>query len=497
MRSYVLLASAVYGSLSAMTTALPTPECCSALAKDLPKNVFTSDSKAWDTHNKDFWSLTSILDPSCVFLPETSGHVSKAVQILAENDCKFSIKGAGHSAIPGAANIHDGVMIAMAWMNSTDIQDDYIRVGAGAHLGEVYKALDPHNKAAVVGRFSEVGLGMVVGAGISFFSNSEGLAIDNVVNFEVVIASGEVINANATSNPDQFWVLKGGNNNFGVVTQYSLATINTAGMLHGGVITYPESSFDEVADVIYDYHTHQAVDDIRTHSLPQYAYDGATNETTAGILVAYNDAVDELPEIMQPWLKVNYTTNTLGKKTYGELAEELNGRFAGDGFVQEQRVFTVYADAQFYKDVWFKFRQWFQDYRDIPGFQGSHGNMPITPRQVEEGVKKGGNALGLQEGPQDKTLGIIYFGVTFQDPKDADKVLPAHKEFVESMRKLAEDRGVLHPYIMLTFSGYDQPAIASYGEKNVAKLHEVSAMYDPKGVFQRLVPGGQKLPARK
>lgn len=68
-------------------------------------------------------------------------------------------------------------------------------------------------------------------------------------------------------------------------------------------------------------------------------------------------------------------------------------------------MFTVYADAQFYKDVWFKFRQWFQDYRDIPGFQGSHGNMPITPRQVEEGVKKGGNALGLQEGPQDKTLG--------------------------------------------------------------------------------------------
>ncbi|EGE05040.1 FAD binding domain-containing protein [Trichophyton equinum CBS 127.97] len=466
MRSSVLLASAVYGSLSAMTTALSTPECCSALAKDLPKNVFTSDSKAWDTHNKDFWCR-------CVFLPETSEHVSKAVQILAENDCKFSIKGAGHSAIPGAANIHDGVMIAMAWMNSTDIQDDYIRVGAGAHLGEVYKALDPHNKAAVVGRFSEVGLGMVVGAGISFFSNSEGLAIDNVVNFEVVIASGEVINANATSNPDQLWALKGGNNNFGVVTQYSLATINTAGMLHGGVITYPESSFDE------------------------YAYDGATNETTAGILVAYNDAVDELPEIMQPWLKVNYTTNTLGKKTYGELAEELNGRFAGDGFVQEQRVFTVYADAQFYKDVWFKFRQWFQDYRDIPGFQGSHGNMPITPRQVEEGVKKGGNALGLQEGPQDKTLGIIYFGVTFQDPKDADKVLPAHKEFVESMRKLAEDRGVLHPYIMLTFSGYDQPAIASYGEKNVAKLHEVSAMYDPKGVFQRLVPGGQKLPARK
>ncbi|KAK2814695.1 hypothetical protein FQN49_008105 [Arthroderma sp. PD_2] len=337
---------------------------------------------------------------------------------------------------------------------------------------------------------------MIVGAGISYFSNRDGFAIDNVVNFEVVVASGEIVNANATSNPDLFWALKGGNNNFGVVTYFSLATVETSGFIHGGRITYPESSLDALADVIYDYHTHQAVDDPLAHALPELTFNSTTNVTGANMLVAYNDAVDELPEIMQPWLKVEHSKSTLGKKTYGDLAIELNEPFE-NGLAQEQRVFTVYADAQFYKDVWSKFHEWLQGYQDVPGFAGTHGNMPITPRQVKEGVEKGGNALGLDEGPQDKTLGIIYFGVTFDDPKDADRVLPAHKEFVESMRMFAESRGVLHRFMMLTFSGYDQPSIASYGEKNVAKMHEVAAKHDPDGIFQRLVPGGQKLPARQ
>lgn len=48
---------------------------------------------------------------------------------------------------------------------------------------------------------------------------------------------------------------------------------------------------------------------------------------------------------------------------------------------------------------------------------------------------------------------------------------------------------------MLTYSGWNQEAIASYGEENVAKLKDVAAIYDPTQVFQRLVPGGQKLPA--
>lgn len=52
-----------------------------------------------------------------------------------------------------------------------------------------------------------------------------GWVADNIRNFEVVLASGEVVNANATDNSDLFQALKGGSSNFGVVTHIDLETI--------------------------------------------------------------------------------------------------------------------------------------------------------------------------------------------------------------------------------------------------------------------------------
>lgn len=56
---------------------------------------------------------------------------------------------------------------------------------------------------------------MTLGGGLSFLSTQYGLVCDNVVNFEVVLADASIVNANATSNTDLFWALKGGGNQFG------------------------------------------------------------------------------------------------------------------------------------------------------------------------------------------------------------------------------------------------------------------------------------------
>ena len=65
---------------------------------------------------------------------------------------------------------------------------------------------------------------------------------------------------------------------------------------------------------------------------------------------------------------------------------------------------TVYADAQLYKDIWWEFRRWLKNYQDVEGFYGLHCNMPITPRQVTQGILKGTNALGLEDAGN-RTLG--------------------------------------------------------------------------------------------
>lgn len=44
--------------------------------------------------------------------------------------------------------------------------------------------------------------------GYSFFTNRRGLAIDNVVAFELVLPSGQIIDVTETSYPDLFFGLR-------------------------------------------------------------------------------------------------------------------------------------------------------------------------------------------------------------------------------------------------------------------------------------------------
>lgn len=57
--------------------------------------------------------------------------------------------------------------------------------------------------------------------------------------------------------------------------------------------------------------------------------------------------------------------------------------------------------------------------------------------------------------------------------------------------------GTDNPFIYLNYAGEFQDPLGSYGKANVAKIAALSAKYDPKGVFQKLVPGGYKIAKAK
>ena len=61
---------------------------------------------------------------------------------------------------------------------------------------------------------------------------------------EIVLADGSIVNTNAVQGPDLFRALKGGSNNFGIITRFDLNTYNQ-GQLWGGFIAYPSSTIPQ------------------------------------------------------------------------------------------------------------------------------------------------------------------------------------------------------------------------------------------------------------
>lgn len=94
--------------------------------------------------------------------------------------------------------------------------------------------------------------GLILGGGISHFSNKRGWACDNVASFELVTASGLVINVSPMSYADLYWALRGGGSNFGIVTNFKLDAF-PLGQMWGGQRIYVESSFPGVLNAIHEF----------------------------------------------------------------------------------------------------------------------------------------------------------------------------------------------------------------------------------------------------
>lgn len=156
--------------------------------------------------------------------------IQSAVRFSKENNVRLVIRNSGHDYLGKSTGAHalsvwthhlkSMQLIETYQSDSSDYQGPAIKMGAGIEVSEAYEFASSHNLMVVGGNCPNVAMagGYTQGGGISLLSSKYGLAADQVLTWEVVLASGELVTASPTENPDLFWALRGGGGGtFGIV----------------------------------------------------------------------------------------------------------------------------------------------------------------------------------------------------------------------------------------------------------------------------------------
>ncbi|MGW6279832.1 FAD-binding oxidoreductase [Kribbella sp. NPDC055071] len=176
--------------------------------------------------------------PAYVLRPLDVHDVQVAVGFAVATGLSLAVRGGGHS-FAGLGTNDGGVVIDLSRLADIQVVDKerhLVRIGGGATWGQVASALTPHGLAISSGDTKSVGVGgLTLSGGIGWKVRKYGLALDNLVAAEVVLADGSVVRASTDENPELFWALRGGGGNFGIVTAFEFAAHPTTDVFYGKI----------------------------------------------------------------------------------------------------------------------------------------------------------------------------------------------------------------------------------------------------------------------
>jgi hypothetical protein len=180
--------------------------------------------------------------PAVVVRCVTTADVQAAVRAAREHGVPMSVRGGGHDAW-GRALRPGGLVLDLTGMREVriDAEGRVASVGGGALSSDVVGAAEQFGLTAVTGTAGSVGMvGITLGGGYGPLTGRFGLASDNLLGAEVVLADGSRVDTDAEHEPDLFWALRGGGGNFGVVTSARIR-LHPVPTVVAGTILYPIS----------------------------------------------------------------------------------------------------------------------------------------------------------------------------------------------------------------------------------------------------------------
>ena len=181
-------------------------------------------------------TIMGTAEPAVVLRPTNATDVVAALEYARAEKLEIAVRSGGHNAL-GFGNSDGGAVIDVSGLDDIELLGDgRVRIGAGATWGPAAAALAEHGLAITSGDTVSVGVGGLTQAGgIGWMVRKHGLTVDSVLGAEVVTASGDIVRADAETNPDLFWALRGGAGNFGIVTAFEYQAQPVSTVLFGTI----------------------------------------------------------------------------------------------------------------------------------------------------------------------------------------------------------------------------------------------------------------------
>ncbi|KAI0136727.1 hypothetical protein BJ170DRAFT_602917 [Xylariales sp. AK1849] len=330
--------------------------------------------------------------------------------------------------------------------------------------------------------------------GISFFSNRYGWACDNLVNYEVVIASGRIINANKTSHSDLYWALRGGGNNFGVVTRFD-ASAYPQSLMWGGDRVYPIAANTSLIEPFVHFGKDGVLEDKDAAAILSFAYDAASGSwlTVTSLEHTMPQPSGQHPVVFDGFFGVpGAVFDGTATKSQSNITLEFDA--AGpNGFRETFWTLSFILDEGIISNI---LQIWFEETEPLTRlgfttFLPALAFQAITLPQIAHMSQEGGNALGLSG--SGAPLLISHWTFMWDDEQQDAAVLDAYSRILTRAKAVGEELGVGHRYIYQNYASQFQDPIRGYGLESRERLIDVSRKYDPTGVFQYLQPGYFKL----
>ncbi|KAI9885710.1 MAG: hypothetical protein M1823_002475 [Watsoniomyces obsoletus] len=198
----------------------------SQIGQELGPRLSPEASIVHDTSAAPRWSDYFAPSPGTMINVAEETDVEETVKYCIEKNLTFLAQSGAHGSGITFNITKEDVIINLRGLNNVTIdkEKNEITFGGGSVVRELVEAAYQNGVQIVAGACNCVGVGHVLGGGLSRLMGLYGMSIDNLLSVNLVTANGQLKRVNARSDPDLWFALRGAGANFGIVTSLTMRT---------------------------------------------------------------------------------------------------------------------------------------------------------------------------------------------------------------------------------------------------------------------------------